>query len=175
MNAPIVADASPLIGLSRVGLLRLLRELYGKVVIPPAVQAELEIARRRPGHEALAEALTEGWLAQLEVGTSTEPERRDRAIGKGEEQALLLAEQLPARFLLIDERAGRAMAMRRGIPVVGTGGVLLVAKEQGLIESVGAVLEQLAAHRFRLSPDLQNRLLEMAGERPAAAPLDHLE
>ena len=170
MSAPIVADASPLIGLAQVGLLRLLRDLYGTVVIPPTVHEELEIARRRPGYEALVEALAEGWLAPLAVGASDEAQTRGPAVGKGEEQALVLAEQLSARFLLMDERAGRAIAMRRGIPVVGTGGVLLVAKERGLIDSVGAVLEQLAARRFRLSPELQKRLLELAGEGPAGAP-----
>jgi predicted nucleic acid-binding protein len=170
VSAPIVADASPLIGLSRIGLLRILRELYGRVVIPPAVHDELEIARRRPGYEALAEALAEGWLAPRAVETPNEAEQPGRAVGKGEEQALLLAERLPARFLLIDERAARAVAGRRGIPVVGTGGVLLVAKERGLIESVGTALNHLAAHRFRLSPQLRNRLLEMAGEKDPTAP-----
>jgi hypothetical protein len=170
VSAPVVADASPLIGLSKVGLLRILRELYGTVVMPPAVHQELEIARRRPGYEALEEAVAEGWLVPHAVETSNEVEHRGQAGGKGEDQALLLAEQLPARFVLMDERAGRAMAARRGVPVVGTGGILLVAKERGLIETVGAVLDQLAAHRFRLSPELRSRLLEMAGERPDRAP-----
>ena len=166
MSHPIVADASPLIALARAGLLRLLRDLYGQVLVPSAVHEELEIARRRPGYESLEEALAEGWLAPVAVQAVEGQERLGRLVGRGEREAILLATRHACRFLLIDERSGRAAAEKQGIPVVGTGGVLLAAKQQGLIPSVAAVLDQLAALRFRLSGELRHRLLELAGEGP---------
>lgn len=61
-DLPVVADAGPLIGLARVGLLDLLRQLYGKVLIPVQVFEELQTSEDRPGSRALRAAVQEGWL-----------------------------------------------------------------------------------------------------------------
>ena len=66
MNPPIVADAGPLIALASVGLLSLLRDLYGRVMVPPRVWAELRLDEERPGSRGLAGAAAEGWLTRVE-------------------------------------------------------------------------------------------------------------
>lgn len=161
---PIVADAGPLIGLARIGLLSLLQDLYGTVVIPTAVSVELRTIEDRPGSRALLKALEEGWLQPEEIRPSGDLEILLQVLGRGEAEAILLADQRPCRFLFLDEKRGRAVARRRGIQVVGTGGILLAAKQKGLLDSVSPVLDRLAAAGYRLSLDLRAEVLRRAGE-----------
>jgi predicted nucleic acid-binding protein len=161
---PVVADAGPLIGLARVGLLGLLYQLYGKILIPVQVLEELQITEARPGSVVLRAAIQAGWLQSALVTSDEELKSLSLALGPGEAGAILLAEQRPCRFLLLDERRGRAVAKRRGLRIVGTGGVLLTAKQQGLLDRVSVVLDQLAESGYRLSPELRNRILSLAGE-----------
>jgi predicted nucleic acid-binding protein len=68
------------------------------------------------------------------------------------------------RFLLIDERRGRQIARRLGIPIAGLAGVLLAAKQRGRLASVGSVLSALARQGYRLSDALVAEVLRLAGE-----------
>ena len=89
-------------------------------------------------------------------------EKSDRLLGESE--AILLAEQVGARFLLIDDARGRRIARGRGIPVVGVAGVLLSAKSRGVLAKVRPVLDTLSEVGYRLSPRLVAAVLERAGE-----------
>lgn len=164
MSEPVVADAGPLISLAKIARLQLLRELYDRVIVPEAVFGELEVSRLRPGYRQLVSALDEGWLSPVSLGPPLVSRPSKPALDPGEYEAILLASRIPCRFLLVDDRAGRNVAARLGLPVVGTGGVLLAAKNRGLLRNVGLVLDELAVSGFRLSPDLRRRLLELAEE-----------
>ncbi len=160
----IIADAGPLIGLARIDHLSILKDLYGGILIPPAVAAELELSKGRPGSRLLAIALEDGWI-QLETPDRAEGLRSLRLfLDAGEAEAILLAEKHPGDPLLMDEKRGRSVARNRGIPFIGTGGVLLIAKRQGQIERVLPILERLAEAGYRLAPALQRQLGELAGE-----------
>ncbi|HBL29023.1 MAG TPA: DUF3368 domain-containing protein [Acidobacteria bacterium] len=161
---PIIADAGPLIGLARIGLLPLLRELYGGAVIPPQVFQELRIREGREGARALAEALAQGWLKTEQVPNRAELESLLLALEEGEAEAILLAEQRAYRFLLMDEKRGRAIARRRGLRVAGTGALLVAAKQKGLVAKVSTVLELLDHAGYRLSTGLKAEILRMADE-----------
>jgi predicted nucleic acid-binding protein len=157
----IVSDAGPLIALSRIGHLSLLQSLFVEVVVPTTVLNELRLAERRPGVEPLAEAVhSQGWIRSMAL-----PEfQAIPGLGEGEASAIQLAEHL-ACPLLIDERRGRIAARKHGLEVIGTGRVLLAAKEQRLIETIDELLEALKDSGYRLSDGLCRRLLELAGER----------
>jgi predicted nucleic acid-binding protein len=163
VSSLIVADAGPLIGLGRVGLLPLLRDLYTSVLIPSRVLKELRISSEMPGARALSAALQEGWLVHLAVDPTPELKKLLEMLDPGEAEAILLARQRTTP-ILIDERHGRAVARDLGLSVVGTGSVLLQAKEKGFLDRVDAAIERLTDAGYRLSPELKQQLLEQAGE-----------
>jgi len=162
VNRIPVADAGPLIALARIGRHDLLARLYGLVVVPTAVMEELQLDSGRPGARALGVALTAGWLEVM--AAPTDAFRLKRLLDPAEAEAILLAEKIACRFLLIDERRGRVIARRRGIPVVGTGGFLITAKRRGALESVTAELERLTENGYRLAPVLVEEIRRLAGE-----------
>jgi len=130
----VVADTGPLIALGRVGHLKLLHDLYQGMLIPPAVRDELQLGSGRLGAEHSAEALEQGWLQVRKLSHGSAPSLSELVLilDLGEAEAILLAEEVDCRFLLIDERKGRSIAKRRGVPGVGVAGVLLAAKNVAL-------------------------------------------
>jgi uncharacterized protein len=152
MRSLVVADASLLIGLDRAGHIEILPALFPYLVAPPAVIAEF-------GMPAV-------WLRQVPVEDSREADRLWRcSFGAGESEVLAVALAHPGSTILMDEKRGRRIATGRGIRVIGTAGVLLVAKRQGVIPEVRTVLDELVRTGFRLSESLYLGKLERAGEQ----------
>ena len=166
MTGIVVADTGPLIALGRVECLKLLHDLYQDVLIPSAVRDELHQGSGRPGARQSAEALEQGWLQVQELSAGSAQALSDLmlVLDPGEAEAILLAEEMNCRFLLIDERKGRAIANRRGVPVVGIAGVLLAAKKRGLIDAVMPFLQNLEQAGYRMSVGLTKEIARLAGE-----------
>ncbi|MEN8177159.1 MAG: DUF3368 domain-containing protein [Pseudomonadota bacterium] len=166
MTGIVVADTGPLIALARGECLQLLQALYQEIYIPPAVHTELRLRSGRPGSNHLAEAMDKGWLQIKKPSDSTASSISELALilDPGEAEAIVLAEEVDCRFLLIDERKGRAVAKRRAVPIAGIAGVLLAAKKHGFIDEVLPIIKQLAAVGYRMSPDLMKEIARPAGE-----------
>ena len=118
----------------------------------------------RPGARVLAGAFDAGWLTVEALTDSALDGALARLLGPGEAEAIALAEQADARFLLVDDARGRRVARSREIPVVGVAGVLLAGKLRGEVAAVGPILETLSNAGYRLSPRLITRVLARAGE-----------
>lgn len=159
----IVADAGPLIGLAIACRIEILGALFEKVLIPPAVLEGLQIEASRPGSIALSKAKEEGWLSTEDVAESADMTQLTELLDRGEAEAIVLAQSKDVR-LLIDERKGRAVARTRGVTVIGTGGVLLLAKREHVIDQIAPILGALASHGYRLSAEFRRELLVLAGE-----------
>lgn len=159
----IVSDAGPLIGLAIAGHVEILDALFERILIPPTVLEELQLEASRPGALALSRAKDAGWLATAEVPESTEMTKLTELLDRGEAEAIVLARSKNAR-LLIDEKKGRVVARSRGVAVIGTGGVLLLAKRQKVIAEITPLLDDLASHGYRFSSVLRRELLILAGE-----------
>jgi predicted nucleic acid-binding protein len=160
-DGPVVADTTPLIALSLVDRLGLLRSLYHRVVIPPAVRSELEAGGSRgSGSVDLAAA---SWIETVPL---EDPSRADLLadLDRGEAEVIALGQERHARLVIIDERLGRQHARRLGLPLTGTIGVLLRAKEKGLLPAIRPSLEILREGGIYLGAELVERALRLAGE-----------
>ena len=164
MTRPVVADTGPLIALARVEHLELLPRLYGRIIVPSAVHDELALDSDRPGARVLSGAFNVGWLTVEAVTDSASAKELARLLGPGEAEAIALAEQEDARFLLVDDARGRRIARSRRIPVAGVAGVLLAAKSRGQFAAVRPILEALTNTGYRLSPRLIAGVLARTGE-----------
>lgn len=154
----VVADAGPLISLGRLAELSLLPRLFGKVHVPPIVMDECLALPLRSGAAAIRQALDDGWLVRGEAAEVAAPE-----LDAGERAAIGLALALHAT-LLADDLAARRYAQAAKVPVMGTLGVLVLAKRGGLVAEVRPLIEALRASGQRLGAGAVAQALAAAGE-----------
>lgn len=158
----IISDAGPLIALSKTGNLNILKQLFKKVKIPPAVFEELKISSPRPGSIKLREAIEiTKWIKISKPGRI--PGTIMNSLDRGEAEAIVLAKK-EGLVLLIDERRGRKFAKKESVKITGTGAVLAAAKQKGIIKNVSHVLNELMESGYRISNPLREKILQIAGE-----------
>ena len=158
----VVADTSPLNYLALIGEIGILQRLYGRVVVPSEVLAELADSGAPPEVAAWIQSRPE-WLEVRAVRVGQDDPALQQ-LDPGERAAILLAQEEPDVLLLIDDSAGRAEANRRDIPNTGTLGVLRAAALRRLLDLPPA-LARLAATNFRVSRSLIEDLLAEDSER----------
>lgn len=156
MSRIVISDASPLRYLILIGAADVLSALYAEILLPQAVADELRHSSTpEPVRKWLANAPP--WLRVTAVVSDDEVALR--TLDRGECEAILLALQVKADLLLMDERDGVEQARRLGLAVTGTLGVLDLAAEHGLID-LSAAFVRLRETNFRVNPVLLDRLLE---------------
>jgi predicted nucleic acid-binding protein len=151
----VVSDTSPLTALLTVDTADLLPQLFSEVVIPEAVRDEL-----RRGHSHLP-----SWLRVATVANQNQARQYAQIVDKGEAEAIELARELHADRLLMDERKGRRLAVREGVPVIGLLGVVLLARRRQFIPSARALIDRLQEEAgIYLADDLKEAALASVGE-----------
>jgi predicted nucleic acid-binding protein len=163
LHSVVIADAGPLIALSRIEALDLLRHLFGQVLVTQEVRDEALPSADYPGKTLIVQAFDAGWL----VGSSL-PESSwqptNPGIDAGELSAIALALQTPGCLLIIDDRAGRAEAKSHRLAIIGTAAVIGLAKLHGLIPKARPVLEQLRPAGYFIHPNIIETVLKETGE-----------
>lgn len=155
----VVADSSALIALSISQSLDLLVAIYGNIIVPQAVYDEV-VQPDRSQASALAIFLEDRILtANLERFVFNAG-----GLGQGELEAMALYREHSADFLLIDDRRARTIAEHNHINCIGSLGVLLSAKKQGIIANVKPAIEKLRASSLYYADELLNKVLELANE-----------
>lgn len=160
----IVSDTGPIIGLAKIGRIDLLRHFAAEVSIPPFVHKELF------GKSGIETGLIEKALGDFIKVTPVsilEPstERLLAELDEGERQALSLAYSLGKDLLLLmDDHAGRRAARELKIAVTGLVGVVLMAKEKGLLNSVTSTINDLRKAGYWLSDEVMEAAGRLAGE-----------
>lgn len=162
----VVSDSSPLNYLALLSDFDLLRQIYGTLVIPPAVHREVvERGAMYPVGKAVTAALG-NWIAVAEAPDAGQITslRREYRLDAGESEAILVAEALGKAALLMDEQRGVRCARLRGMMVIRTPLIYADAKILGLIGSVRAKLDELRSQGFRLSDRHYELILQELGE-----------
>lgn len=159
----VVADSSPLIVLARSGLISVLRQVAGEVLVSATVFSECTADAERPGARAIIRAKAEGLIDIRPDAEARWPDDPPPMLDAGELSALALARDLGCPVLM-DERLGRQVARLHGIPVIGSAGVLLAAKARGLVPAVAPILTTWRGWGYFLAPELMKAVLSRAGE-----------
>lgn len=150
----VVTDTTPVNYLVLIDQVHLLRDLYGRLVLPRAVYEEM---RREEAPEKVR-----AWAAQLpewtEVRAAASPDPALK-LGAGEREAIALAEEFGADLLLVDDRKARREARRRGLTVTGTLAVLVAAAGRELVDLPEAIAA-LRQTTFRVPAALIEEILE---------------
>ena len=159
----IVSNTSPISNLAKIGQINLLQKLYDTILIPTAVYDEL--LDRRAGETIIKAVQSANWLEIQVVQNQKLVGELRNILNVGEAEAIALAIEVRATRLLIDERLGREAAVVRGLRITGVFGILLTAKQQGLITAVKPAIDDLIAQaNFRVSSQLYTNILEAANE-----------
>jgi len=139
----VVSNTSPILNLAIIDRLSLIREQFTTVIIPKGVLEELRVGENLPGSKKILEALDAKWLQVEEVQDSAMLRILKRELDSGEAEAITLALETRAQWVLLDESEARRIAKDLGLKVTGVLGILLRACRQKRIPSLRTEMERL--------------------------------
>jgi predicted nucleic acid-binding protein len=147
----VISNTSPFQYLHQIGCLDFLSKLYQHVIVANAVVNEL------------GQGLALAWV-RVEAAAAIDVQRVPQTLGDGERETIALALGRTDPLLILDDAAARSSASALGVRFTGTLGVLVKAKQSGLIAAIRPCLEQLHNHGFYLSASVWANVLRLAGE-----------
>lgn len=144
----IIADSSCLIVLENIKELSLLKKLFGEILITAQVKNEFGLKLPK-------------WIKIRTVKNQSRVDALSLILDRGEASAIALSMETAESLLIIDEKKGRRIAQELNLQIIGTLGIILKAKENGLINSIEDILEKLENADFRISPSLKKKILSI--------------
>lgn len=151
MPAVVIADTSSLIYLTALNQLDLLPRLYSSVLITPTVAAEYGLS-------------LPGWMQVRGPQEAIKTLIFGARIDIGEASAIALALETPDSLLVLDDRRGRRAASRLHLSTTGTLGLLIAAKQKGLLPAIRPLVQQLLARGMHLAPEVEAAAYRLADE-----------
>jgi len=164
----VISNSSTLMHLAAIGRLPLLKEFYGKIVIPPAVWKEVvEEGMGRIGVTDVKQARQEGWIEVISPTDKPLIRLLKRDLDEGEAEVITLAIEQKADVVFRDESDARRIAELYGLVKTGVIGLLIKARKEGRIESLKKELNTLRDKAgFWFNEKLYHQALESVGEKP---------
>ena len=157
----VVVNSTPLIVLCGIGKLDILRMLYQEISIPTAVFRE--VTAKEDSACTQLKMLGE-WIHVEEIKDHSEKKMYKAKLHDGEVEVMILAQEKKANLVILDDNAAKNTAKYLGLKVTGTLGVLIKAKQAGLIESVRPLITEMRKNGFYVSNAVERLVLERAGE-----------
>jgi len=155
----LIADASPLIALSLCNQLNLLTLLFKEIIIPVKVFEEINVTDKPEAQKIIPFIQDKIQKIDLNDIIISAPN-----LGAGELEAMALYKKLNADYLLVDDKKARQIALYNNIKVIGSIGVLILAKQKKLISSIKPSLNILFNSSIHISQELYNHALKITGE-----------
>jgi uncharacterized protein len=155
----VVSDTTAISNLIQIGELELLKALYQEIIIPQAVYDELLVLAEFD--VPIDEICNQEWIKVREVDSQEVVEMLQARLDRGEAEAIALAIEVKAHYMLIDEKEGRAVAKENQIEVVGTIGILINGKKSGFIDGIKEKMDELREIGFWISDALYHRIIEI--------------
>lgn len=159
----VVSNTTPLIGLATIGHFELLHRLFGRIYIAAAVHDEALAAGAEMGG-AREKVVAAEWIEVCQVEERVAVEVLLDELDAGEAETIVLARELNADWVLMDEKKGRRKLAEMELNFVGTVGILLRAKQEGMLPLLRPLLEKLRRDGFSLSQPVVETVLRAAGE-----------
>ncbi|NOZ70113.1 MAG: hypothetical protein GXP46_12935 [Deferribacteres bacterium] len=161
----IVSSAAPLINISRLKLFQRLPLLYKKIIIPEAVFEEVVVnGKRGAGASNILKAVKKGWMLQERVNSPLALSALSETFCNGEAEAIVLASEVSADAILLDDNKARRVAGSMKLSVTGTIGFLIDLKQMDIIPKIKPYLEAAVKLGFGITPELFNKILLKTGE-----------
>lgn len=158
----VVVNTTPFIALCHVNRLEILKELYGQVIIPDAVYREISVKSDSVCKKMVDEALD--WIHIESIRDQLAKAMYKTQLHDGEVEVMILSKELAADVVIIDDANAKKHAKYLGLPVTGTLGVLIKAKQNGFIKELKPILLQLKEKGIYISQNLVELCLKQAGE-----------
>lgn len=159
----VVSDTTPLIGLASIQQFNLLAKLFGEIHIPQAVYDEAYVTERVAGGVKYEVPVVD-WINVAIVKDRLAVEVLLDELDLGEAETIVLAREMRADWVLMDERKGRRKLDQFGVKKIGTLGILLKAKRLGLLPTIRPFVETLHQQGFSLSQLVIDEVLRQADE-----------
>lgn len=158
----VVVNTTPLIALSHVGQLDILKKLYGEIIIPKAVYRELSAKTESICKKAVDRSLE--WIRVENIKNQMAKTMYKTQLHDGEVEVMILSKEIAADIVIIDDANAKKHAKYLGLPVTGTLGVLIKAKREGHINELKPILHQMAENGIYISKSLIELCLKQVGE-----------
>lgn len=158
----VIVNTTPLIALSHVGQLSVLKELYGEIIIPEAVYRELSVKAESICKRTVDMSLD--WIRVGKIQNQMAKSMYKTQLHDGEVEVMILSKEIGADVVIIDDANAKKHAKYLGLPVTGTLGVLIKAKQEGYIEALKPILYQMIEHGIYISNSLVELCLKQVAE-----------
>ena len=156
----VIVNSTPVIGLANIGKLDVLRQMYGTITIPQAVFDEI----KSPSVQRQVNA-NRDWIRVEQINDISQKQMYRAKLHAGEVEVMILAQEKKADLVILDDNAAKKTAKFLGLRVIGTLGILVLAKKRGYIKEVSPVLDALKRDGFFVSDDLCDLVLRQADEK----------
>ena len=163
----IICNTSPIIGLISFGKLSLLGELFDELILPEAVYRELcaDSSAHQKEIDEIKDCVRKGYFKIYSVKNSDMVKSMYGKLHYGELEVIVAAKELGLQMAVIDEKAARKMASEFLVDTIGILGILILAKQRGLVKCIKPDVDKLRMNGYRISDELYIQILTKAGEK----------